>query len=128
MIGRIDCEISCCNHSSYPKWEIYSKKAARKTLIVVITKKNYMSLRSPINLNLYKLTILPNVIYVPNCWSATNATTLKLVENVQTRSLNGLLTAQNMSGTSKKGRLLPLSLYLQVQDLLFVAKIIPWEL
>ena len=70
--------------SSDPKLDIHLKNAARKALnVFFITKRNFSSLPSSTEIELYKSIILPTMMYGSNCGSATSITDVELLENVQ---------------------------------------------
>ena len=87
MISKTDCQKDLGVFiSSDLKWDIHLKNAALKALnVFFLIKRNSPSLPFTIKINLYKSMVLPTLTYGSNCWSATNVTNMKLLENVQKR-------------------------------------------
>ena len=125
MISKTDCQKDLGVFSSSDlKWDIHLKIAARKALNeFFMIKRNSPSLRFTTKIKLYKSIVLPTLTYGSNCWSATNVTNKKLLENVRKKVLIWVTNCSDFELNLKKFNILPLSLYLQFQDLLFMAKI-----
>ena len=108
------------------KCDIDIKKSASKALGALFMLKRSSPRPTPsakLKLNLYKSMVLPVLLYGSVCWVA-NVTNTKELESVQKKSLKWI---NNTSNNNFKellyfSRILPLSLYLQLQDLLFLSK------
>ena len=108
------------------KWDIDIKKSASKALGALFMLKRSSPRPTPsvkLKLNLYKSMVLPVLLYGSVCWFA-NVTNTKVLKSVQKKSLKWI---NNTSNNNYKEllyfcRILPLSFYLQLQDLLFLSK------
>ena len=110
--------------SSDLKWDEHIKAAANKALkVFFMIKRNSPFLPTQTKIKLHKSMILPTLIYGSNCWS-TNVANMKVLENVQKKVLRWITSCSDYETNLKNCNLLPLSLYLQMQDLLFMSKIL----
>ena len=106
------------------KWDIHIKKSASKALgVLFMLKRSSPRLTPSVKLNLYKSMVLPVLLYGSVCRFA-NVTNTERLESVQKKSLKWI---NNTSNNNYKellsfSRILPLFLYLQLQDLLFLSK------
>ena len=84
MISKTDCQKDLDVFiSSDLNRDIHLKNAARKALnVFFMIKSNPLSLSFTTKIKLYKSMVLPTLTYGSNCWSATNVTNMKLLENV----------------------------------------------
>ena len=100
------------------------KKSANKALgVLFMLKRSSPRLTLSAKLNLYKSMVLPVLLYGSIC-SFANLTNTKALKSFQKKSLKWI---NNTSNNNYKelhyySRILPLSLYLQLQDLLFLSK------
>ena len=107
------------------KWDIHLKYAAQNALkVFFMIKRSSPSLPIATKIKLYKSMILRTLIHSSNCWSISNVKNMKVVENVQKKVLEWVTNCSDYEWNLRKCNLLPLSLYLQIQDVLFMAKII----
>ena len=96
------------------------KKSASKALgVLFMLKRSSPRLTPSVKLNLYKSMVLPVLLYGSVCWFA-NITNTKVLESFRKNSLKWI---NNTSNNNYKeilyfSSILPLSLYLQLQDLL----------
>ena len=99
------------------KWDIHIKKSANKALgVLFMLKRSSHHLTPSIKLNLYKSMVLPVLLYGSVCWFA-NVTNTKVLESVQKKSLKWINSTSNNNYRELLfcSRILPLSLYLQLQ-------------
>ena len=107
------------------KWDSHLKYAAQNALkVFFMIKRSSPSLPIATKIKLYKSMILRTFIHSSNCWSISNVKNMKVVENVQKKILEWVTNCSDYEWNLRKCNLLPLSLYLQIQDVLFMAKII----
>ena len=98
------------------KWNIHIKKSTKKALgVLFMLKRSSPRLTPSVKLNLYKSIVLPLLLYGIVCWFA-NVKKTKVLESVQKKRLKWI---NNTSNDNYKelyySRILPLSLYLQLQ-------------
>ena len=106
------------------KWTDDIKAACSRALSVLfLLKRSSSVLTMPAKLNLFKSVIIPVLIYGGTCWYA-NVDSLKALESVQKRSLKWVSSDQNSNYKEVLSveEILPLSLYMQLQDLLTPSK------
>ena len=106
------------------KWADHIRAACNKAIgVLCLLKRSSPLLTMSVKLNLFKSMIIPVLIYGSSCWYA-NIDNLKSLENVQKRALKWVCSDRNSTYKElllKAGKL-PLSLYMQLQDLLTLSK------
>lgn len=106
------------------KWDLHIKTACSKALgVFFMLKRSSPTLSLITKLNLYKSMVVPTLIYGSVCWF-NNVTNTKCLEKVQKRCTRWISSdwKSNYKQLLLKCNLLPLSLYLQLQDILFLMK------
>ena len=107
------------------KWIYHIKTATKKALgVFFMLKRSSPKLNPSTKLNLYKSMVLPILIYGSSCWFA-NVESCKLLENVQKRCLKWISYSNNSNYKEllQKNGILPLSLYMQLLDILLLSKV-----
>ncbi len=108
------------------KWNQHIKTAAKKALgVFFMLKRSSPSLTPPTKMKLYKSMVLPVLIYGSTCWFA-NVENTKNLEGVQKKCLKWIYCTSNSNYKEllQQSQILPLSLYLQLQDLLLLSKML----
>ena len=100
-----------------------NRQCQNASRVFYMIKRNAPNLPPVVKVNLYKSMILPVLIYASVCWSP-NIGDLKKMESFQKRVTRWILYDDNYCDRLTKLNLLPLSLYLQLTDLLMLSKII----
>ena len=104
------------------KWNEHIKKAATKARNVLwMVKRSSPILPTAAKLNIYKSMIIRTLIYGSNAWNP-NIQCCKTLEKIQKESLKWVNGDRNYPESLKKCKILPLTLYLQLQDLLTMSK------
>ena len=104
------------------KWNEHTKKAATKARNVLwMVKRSSPMLPTAAKLNIYKSMIIRTLIYGSNTWNP-NIQCCKTLEKIQKESLKWVNGDRNYPESLKKCKILPLTLYLQLQDLLTMSK------
>ena len=106
------------------KWADHIRAACNKAIgVLCLLKRSSPLLTMSVKLNLLKSMIIPVLIYGSSCWYA-NIDNLKSLENVQKRALKWVCSDRNSTYKELllKTGILPLSLYMQLQDLLTLSK------
>ena len=94
---------------------------AMKVLFMV--KRNSPNLSLITKLNIYKSMIIPVLLFGSSCWYA-NKESLRALERVQEKALNWINGRKSYPINCVECNLLPLSLYMQLLDLLLLSKLI----
>ena len=121
LIVRKDLGLLICHDL---KWTDYIKAACNKTINVPsLLARSSTFLAMPGTSNLFKILNIPVLIYVITCWYAI-VDSLKSLESVPRRSLKWVCSDQNRNYKELLSNLetLPLSSYMQIQDLLTLFK------
>ena len=106
------------------KWDIHIKKSHNKALgALFMLKKGSPHVTPSVKLNLYKSMVLPVLLYGSACWFA-NVTNTKVLESVQKNSLKWIKNTRNNNYKEQfyYSSILPVYLYLQIQDFSFLSK------
>ena len=96
------------------------KSSNNATGILFMLKRSSPQLTPPVKLSLCKSMILPVLLYESVCWFAS-ATNTKVLRSVQKKNLKGINSTCNNKYKELLycNRIIPLSLYQQLQDLHF---------
>ena len=88
-----------------------------------MVKRNSPNLSLITKLNIYKSMIIPVLLFGSSCWYA-NKESLRALERVQEKALNWINGRKSYPIYCVECNLLPLSLYMQLLDLLLLSKLI----
>ena len=98
-------------------------KCSKAIKVFFMIKRNSANISMTGKVNLYKTMILPIITYASQCWYATT-TSLRKLEALQKRVVKWITFDHDHRRGLISANLLPLSLYLQLLDLMMLSKII----
>ena len=110
------------------KWADHIRAACNKAIgFLGLLKRRSPLLTMSVKMNIFKSKIILVLIYGGSCWYANNDN-LKSLKNVQKWALKWVCSDRNSTNKALllKTGILPLSLYMQLQDLLTLSKWITW--
>ena len=108
------------------KWSHQIKTATKKALgVFFMLKRSSPEHSAPTKLKFYKSMVLSVLIYGKTCWFA-NVENTKNLKRIQKKCLKWINCTSNINYKEllQQSRILPLSLYLQLQDLLMLSKML----
>ena len=106
------------------KWN-HPIKTMKALGVFFMLKRSSPKLSAPTKLKLYKSLVLPGLIYGSTCWFANLGNT-KNLEGIQKKCLKRIncTSKSNYKELLQQSRTLPLSLFLQIQDLLLLSNML----
>ena len=110
--------------SSSLKWDNHiADKLSKAHKAFYAVRRNSGGLTALAKLNIYKTMILPIIVYASPCWFASTAS-LKKLESCQKKVLRWIVGDKPYEDCLRDANLLPISLYLQLIDLLFLSNVL----
>ena len=110
--------------SSSLKWDNHVlDKLSKANRSFYAVRRNSYGLSPKAKINIYKTIILPVITYASTCWYA-NISSLKKIESYQKKVLRWTVGGMSYSDGLVEANILPLSLYLQLIDLLFLSNVL----